>query len=85
MFPIIGVIMMGCGSLNYVRESKWKYVEGYHVGDLLNFNHTQQFKLDNRGRIYVKGKYSGKVIDYTKSDLIIESNKGRKGFYVIFD
>ena len=78
-------VMIGCNSLDNVRESRWKYVEGYHIGDLLNFTHIQQFKLDDKGNLYIKNEHKGKIVNYTSTELVIESNDGQKGFYNVFN
>ena len=78
-------LMMGCNSLDKVRDSRWKYVEGYHIGDLLDFTLIKQFKLDDNGNLYVEDELMGKIVNYSNTQLAIESNEGEKGFYTVLD
>lgn len=78
------LMMTGGNSLDVVRDSKWKYGEGYHIGDVLDFTLIQQFKLDDKGNLYIKNEHKGKIVNYTSTELVIESNEGRKGYYSFF-
>lgn len=78
-------MMAGGNSLDVVRDSMWKYGEGYHIGDFLDFTLIQQFKLDNKGNLYIKNEHKGKIVNYTSTELVIESNDGQKGFYNVFN
>ena len=82
---VVLMFAFSCSSLDNVKNSRWKYSEGYHIGDLLNFNHTQQFRIDDKGNLYVKDELKGKVLKHTKSKLVIESATGKQGTYIFFD
>lgn len=85
LLVILTSLLLSCSSINNVKESRWKYVEGYHIGDLLDFNREDQFKIIDNGNIYIRNELKCKVIKHTKRKLIIEGNDGQLGMYTFFD
>lgn len=82
---VLSLLMMrGGNSLDVVRDSMWKYGEGYHIGDFPDFTLIQKFKLDDKGNLYINNEHKGKIVNYTSTQFVIESNEGRKGYYFFF-
>lgn len=43
----------------HIEISNWKYMQGYHFGDVL----SNRYRLDNKGFLYKKSEKIGKIIN----------------------
>ena len=82
---VVIVIVVIIGSLLYFNEGEtyiegqiWKYNDGSHIGDVLNFKNEY---LEGK-YIYRNDKVIAKVIFCTKETLVLRSyENGEKGYY----
>lgn len=80
------ILAFSCGlNISKVKKYRWKYQEGFHIGDILDFSLKEQYKVNNKGEIRKGNKYVAKVISVSEQNLMIESLDGEKGYYVYFD
>jgi hypothetical protein len=67
------------------NKKRWKYVQGYHVGDIIDFGNTNYFRIDSSNYISKGGKNVAKVTKFSKKELYIVSFSGETGVYIRFD
>jgi hypothetical protein len=84
---LIGLVltMFSCKTkVERIKSSSWKYQDGYHIGDVIEFE-TKHFVIDDSCRIFINGKYSAKVESVSNSEITIISDDNIKGSYVFLD
>lgn len=80
------LLFWGCASQKeQVMKSQWKYQEGYHIGDVIHFDSTNYFTIDDNGKIYKQGDCIATVKKVSNKKLQVISNKNEVGFYVFLD
>ena len=67
-----------------IKSSTWKYQDGYHIGDVIEFQ-TNHFTIDDSCKIFIEGKYSAKVESISNDEIVILSSDNLKGSYVFFN
>ncbi len=67
-----------------VIASTWKYQDGYHIGDVIEFKNNY-FTIDDSCKIYKDGVYSGRVEKVTGKELEIKSIDNEVGYYIFFE
>ena len=66
----------------YVKSSEWKYSDGHHVGDWLDFSDINMYTIDRKGDIYVKGILAAELKRAGFGRMTIKSESGEQGYYV---
>lgn len=82
------LILTICLNTNYLETSRWKYSDGFHVGDVIDFSSSGEDNSSlflNNQSIYLNDKLVGRLVYYNHRELIIESLEKEKGYYVFFD
>ncbi len=83
---IFQLFLIGCNvSIDEVKEKKWKYQDGYHIGDIIDFSHSNKFRLEQNGELYVFNEFTAKLIDKNTRKIRIESKSKEIGIYCFFD
>ena len=81
---IITIIFLsiGCTSKREkITSKKWKYQDGYHIGDVIEFN-SSHFTIDDSCKIYKNNSLVAKVTSINRRKLTIESGNNQTGNYI---
>jgi hypothetical protein len=80
-FIIVGVIFLFLNSTFFISRQTWKYRNGFHISDWVDFSST---KIDIKGRkIIKKGKEVAKIkICFGKILIIRDYKTGEEGYYI---
>lgn len=70
---------------NYFIECRWKYQEGYHIGDVLHFEESGYYSIEDNTKIYRNGIHVATLKEVTKEKLKIVSIDNEIGLYTFFD
>ena len=82
---IVLTLSIQCDLPNHAKDNVWEYSSGFHIGDVLDFEHSAQYKLEDSGKILVNGKFRAKIVSADWRELIIVSKRGKRGVYVSKD
>lgn len=83
---IIPLLILGCSvDETELKTSWWKYGEGFHLGDELNFNHIKLRNdtiFENKKPVAVITSYRGDILDLVGPTIKIKSiETGKIGIY----
>jgi hypothetical protein len=83
IIAVLGIlIIVGCNSHSSIENYEWKYGEGYHIGDFIEFKKPTIYEIDDSNRIFVDKKHIADVVDCSARRLTIKSSStGRTGLY----
>ena len=77
------LLLASCSrNIDTVKNYKWKFDHGYHIGDVLDFG-IERYGVNEAGEITVLGEFVATVMSVSGHELII-SHKGETGRYVCF-
>lgn len=77
---------MGCSKRSErLIKSKWEYQEGYYIGDVIHFDKSNYYTIDNDCKIYKQGEFVATVKRIGNKKLEIKSEKGEVGFYIFLN
>ena len=65
----------------YAKSSEWKYGDGHHIGDWLEFSHNI-YTIDKKGNIYVDGTLAAKLKRAGLGRMVVKSESEAEGYYV---
>lgn len=62
-----------------ITQYDWKYIEGYHIGDYIQFN---GYVREDNGKLFIADTLAGEIESIRFKTLKIISNNGEIGYYI---
>ena len=77
---VVSSLVLGCSPK--ISESRWIYVQGEHIGDVIDFK-GGYYEVQNRNRIIRvdSNQYVGNIVNYNSRRMTIRSSSGSIGIY----